>query len=459
MDSDIIEALRELVGEAFVLTNRDKIQDYLQDETPETVRPHPASDVVLVKPASAGEVSGIMKLADENKLAVFLRGGGTGLVGGAIPSKNGIVISLERMDRIEIDNDNLMAIVEAGATLEKLIEAATTAGLNFPLHPGDESAQIGGLIVTNAGGANAIRYGIMRNYVKGIETVLPSGEVVKLGGKLQKNNSGYDLMQLIIGSEGTLAVVTKGILKLYPKSDVTAIMIIPFENGHDAIGAVPKILCNGKAPLAIEYVEKDLMEKTAKALGENWPDKQGYCYLLVTVAETNSEQVILESSRIGEVCQANKCLEILFAEASDEKNRILKIRSAIYSVLKDDSADILDVTVPSANIGKMIDAVNTVAEKYSVALPTYGHAGDGNLHVHIMKNDKKNAVSIDELRNEIYHAAINLEGVITGEHGIGRTRIGSVSRYIPENELELMRKIKRVFDPNNTLNPGVKIPL
>ena len=459
MNHEIVQALRKLLGEAYVLTDRSKIQDYLRDETAETVRPQPASDVILVKPSSTDQVSGIIKVAQENHIVVFLRGGGTGLVGGAIPAEDGVLVSLERMNKIEIDMNNLMAVVEAGATLEKLITAAESANLCFPLHPGDENAQIGGLIATNAGGANAIRYGIMRNYVRGLEAVLPSGEVVALGGKLQKDNVGYDLMQLIIGSEGTLAVITKGILKLYPKYEVTAVLIVPFDNRPDAISTVPRILQSGRAPLGIEYVEKDLMERTAQALGENWPTREGTCYLLITIAEANRDQVLSESTRIAEICQRNKCLEILLAEASDDRNRILRIRSGIYSVLKANTADILDVTVPPASIGKLMDAVNNVARKYSVDLPAYGHAGDGNLHLHIMKNDQKGLDSINELRSEIYGEAMKLGGVITGEHGIGRTRIRSISRYIPENELDLMRRIKKTFDPHNILNPGVKIPL
>jgi len=459
MDVRILQVLKNIVGESYVLADRSKIQDYLQDETAETVRPEPAVDVVLVKPASTDELSKLMRYADTHKLSVFIRGGGTGLVGGSIPTENGIVVSLERMNKIVIDAANLMAVAEAGVTLEKLAATAESFGLCFPLHPGDEAAQVGGLIATNAGGANAVRHGVIRDYVRGIEVVLPSGDMMTLGGKLHKDNTGYDLMQLIIGCEGTLAVITKGILKLYPKCEVTAVLIVPFDNKHDAIGAVPIILQSGKAPLGIEYVERDLMETTAHALGENWPAKHGSCYLLITIAEANREQLLVECFRIEKICEMNKCLEILFAETQREQSRIEKIRSNLYSVLKANTADILDVTVPPANIGKLIDAVNEIAEKYSIRLPIYGHAGDGNLHVHIMKDENRGRDFIDEVRSQIYAAGVRLEGAITGEHGIGKTRIQSVSNYIPDNKLELMRKIKRTFDPNNILNPGVKIPL
>ena len=459
MEKTVAEPLKKIVGEHHVLSDRSKIQDYLRDETAEPVRPQPAAEIVLVKPANTAEVSEILKFANENKICVFPRGGGTGLVGGAIPTMNGIVVSLERMDKIEMDKDNLMAVSEAGVTLEKLIAKAKDASLQFPLHPGDETAQVGGLVATNAGGANAVRYGIMRNYVKGIEVVLPSGEVLALGGKLQKNNVGYDLMQLVIGSEGTLGIITKVILKLYPKSEVSATLIVPYNRRHDCVSTVPRILQDGRIPLAIEYVEKDLMERTAKALGESWLVKDGNCYLLITVAEIDRDRVLSESARIAEICQENKCLEILCAEAAEDQNRISRIRSSVYSVLKADTADILDVTVPPANMGKLVDAIDDIARKRGVYLPAYGHAGDGNLHLHIMKDQEQSRDFIKELRNEIYKATATLEGVITGEHGIGRTRIECISSFVAENEIDLMRKIKKIFDPNNILNPGVKIPI
>jgi glycolate oxidase len=377
-------------------------------------------------------------------------------VGGAIPTENGIILSLERMDRIEVDKENLMVIAEAGVTLDRLMRAADDAGLFFPPHPGDESAQVGGLVATNAGGARAVKYGVMRNYVRGLEVVLPTGEVLMLGGKLQKNNVGYDLMQLIIGSEGTLAVITKVILRLHPKFGATATLIIPFNNRQNAINSVPKILQNGIIPLAIEYVERDLMERTAKHLGEAWSVKEGNCYLLIIEAESTREQVLSESLRIAEICKENGSLEPLFVEPRDEQERILRIRSNIYSALKPETADILDVTVPPANIGKLIEAVDKIAKKYGTYLPTFGHAADGNLHVHIMKKDLE---IIEKLRNEIYKACLELGGVMTGEHGVGKIRTRNLHLYLSEKELELMRKIKKIFDPNNILNPGTKIEI
>lgn len=222
MDQRIIVQLEAIVGKPDVVTNKEQMQNYLFDESPASVRPTPANDLVLVRPADAQQISAILTLANEHRIALFPRGGGTGLVGGAVPSIDGIILSMERMNKIEIDMGNVMAVAEAGVTLERLAKAADEVSLSFPPHPGDESAQVGGMVATNAGGSRAVRHGVMRNQVRAIEVVLPTGEILNLGRKVHKNNVGYDLMQLIIGSEGTLAVITRATLQLYPKYGATA---------------------------------------------------------------------------------------------------------------------------------------------------------------------------------------------------------------------------------------------
>lgn len=457
MDKIVISALETIVGKSYVVTEREQLQNYLIDETVDLIRPKPAADLVLVKPASTQEVSDILRLANEKGTPVFPRGGGTGLVGGAIPTRNGIVLSTERMNRIWIDKENLMVTAEAGVTLETLMNSASEAGLFFPPHPGDESAQVGGLVATNAGGSRAIKHGIMRNHVKGLEVVLPTGEVLTLGGKLHKNNVGFDLMQLIIGSEGTLAIVTKAILRLQSKPAATATLIIPYNNRHDALVSVPAILQDGRTPLAIEYVERDLMEKTAKHLGENWPVKTGYCYLMIIVTESNRDQVLSESLKIDEICKRNGSLEPLFIEPQQDQDRILRIRSNIYSSMKSETADILDVTVPPSELANLMDRVEEIAVKENASAPMIGHAADGNLHVQILKRNTSDAGYVDRLRDEVYRASVNVGGVITGEHGIGKVRLDKLEVYLTAKEIQLMREIKRVFDPNNILNPGTKI--
>ncbi len=457
MKKGVIEKLEKIVGKDYVVIERKQIERYLTDETADPVSPNPAEDVILVKPSNEKEISEILKMANRMKIPVFPRGGGTGLVGGATPTDNGVIIATERMDRIEIDRDNLMAIAEAGVTLEELSRAAQDADLFFPLHPGDEGAHVGGLVATNAGGSRAVKHGIIRNYVKGIEVVLPTGEILNLGGKLLKNNTGYNLMHLIIGSEGTLGVITKVILRLYSKFGATVTLIVPYNRRHDAINTVPKILQKGVIPLAIEYMEKDVVEKSAEHLGLKWPSEQGNAFLMIIVTEADEDAVYSESMKISSICSENGSLEPLIADSRKDQERILKIRSNMYTTLKPEIVDILDVVVPPSNIGKLMDEIDKIAEKFSAYIPIYGHAADGNLHLHIMKEGKDREL-ISKLKNEMYNAAIQLGGAISGEHGIGKVRIEMINLSLDKMEIELMKKIKKIFDPNNILNPGKVIP-
>jgi len=455
---DIVKSLEDIVGQEWVITEREYMESYLRDETPDVLRPSAAEDLILVKPSSTKEVSQILKTANQMRVPVFPVGGRTGLVGGSVPTEPGIILSLERMNKIEVDKENLMAIAEAGATLGDLIKAAEDADLFFPLHPGDEGAQIGGLISTNAGGVRAVKYGVMRNYVKGIEIVLPTGEILNLGGRLIKNNTGYDLMHLIIGSEGTLCVITKAILKLYPKSGYSVTLVLPFNSRADAIRAVPKILQSGVIPLAVEYVGIKELNKAAKHLSEEWPVQSADAQLIIILSGSSEDEVYSDCEKISEIAEENNAGEALIAETREEQERILRIRSNIYTALKPDMVDILDVTVPMNRLGDLMDEIDKIAERYGVYLPVYGHAGDGNLHIHLMKKNGEVPSYIEEIRDEIYSVGIRLGGVITGEHGIGKIRIEKVSKVLAEKEISLMREIKRIFDPNNILNPGKVLP-
>lgn len=452
--SNVARELEGIVGKNWIVTERDLMEDYLKDETPDSVCPSPADDVILVKPANTNEVSSILKLANRERISVFPVGGRTGLVGGAVPDKPGIILSLERMNKIEIDRDNLMAVAEAGVTLGDLIKAVEDAGMFFPPHPGDEGAQVGGLIATNAGGVRAVKHGIMRDYVKGIEVVLPTGEVLSLGGKLLKNNMGYNLMHLIVGSEGTLGVITKAVIKLYPKSEFAVTLIVPFNRRLDAINVVPKILQSVVTPLTIEYVERKEIEKAAEHLKEKWPVEVGKAQLIIILSGMSEDELFSECEKISEICQGNGALETMLAETREEQDRILRIRSNVYTALKPEMCDILDVTVPPSRLGDLMDAVNEIAEKYGARIPVYGHAGDGNLHAHIMKEKGREPEYVKKMRREIYKAGVSLGGVITGEHGIGKIRIKDLDLFLSKKEMELMRAIKSTFDPNDILNPG-----
>jgi len=455
----LVEKLKDIAGNQWVITDRERMIDYLTDETAATVKPKPAKELILVKPASAQEVSRVLKLANLERIPVFPRGGGTGLCGGAIPTVNGIVLSLERLKGLEVDKDNLMAIAEAGVTLQELIEKVEAEGLFFPPHPGDESAQVGGLVACNAGGARAVKYGVMRSYVKGIEAVLPTGEILSLGGMLLKDNTGYDLMHLIIGSEGTLAVITRAILRLYPRVAASATMIVPYDNRNDAINAVPRILQSGIIPLAAEYMDRLVVEISAANLGMEWPSKAGTGYLMFIVEGRSDEEVHLQLERISEICQSYHGLEPVIGETKKEQEKVLKIRSNIYSATKRGLvADALDVAVPPASMGSLMDAIDRVANEFSTVIPMVGHVGDGNLHPTLIKSLADGGLqNLKKAKREIYKEALKLGGTMTAEHGVGKIRIPEIDMFLNKKELELMRGIKKVFDPNGILNPGCAI--
>ena len=459
MKEGIVKSLKSIVGEDWVIDSEELVKSYLGDETAPGPKPQPTFDVVVVKPANAQEVSEILKLANREKISVYVRGGATGLVGGCVPTKSGIVLSMERMKEIEVDRENLMAVVGAGVTLGELLQAAEKADLFFPAHPGDEGAQVGGLIACNAGGARAVKTGVMRNYVTGIEVVIPTGEILNIGGKLVKDNiSAGKLMHIFIGTEGILGVITKAVIRLFPRFKATATMIVPFNDRHSALNTVPKILQRGIIPLGLEYVERGPIETSAKHLGLEWPCKEGEAFLIIILAEFNEEALYGELEEISSICQENGSLEPLLAETSKEQETILKIRSEIYTALKPDMYDILDVCVPPAYIGKLLDEMDKIAEKYGVVMPVYGHAGDGNVHAHIMLEEGWTKKQYEKLREEVYKVAIKLGGVITGEHGIGEIRKKDLQLNLSEEEIELLRKLKKTLDPNNILNPGKVLP-
>jgi len=452
-----VEELQRIVGEDWVVTKREQMESYLVDETAPAVRPEPADNVVVVKPGSSQEISEILKLANREKVPVFPRGGGTGLCGGAIPTKDGIVLSLERLDKIEeVDKENLMVVAQAGVTLADLLKAVEDVDLLFPPHPGDEGAQVGGLVACNAGGTRAVKYGVIRNYVKGLEVVLPTGEIVNMGGKLLKDNTGLDLMHLLIDSEGILGIITKVIFRLYPKFAGTATLVVSWDDRHAAINTVPKILQSGVIPMAIEYVERDVMEWSAKNLGLKWPPAKGKAHLIIIVTGASEDDVYFQCEQISNVCQKYNAVDTLIAERREEQAEILKMRSELYSAMKARVADYPDVTVPPANIGKLFDAIDEIAERYGTTIHTFGHAGDGNLHPNLMVDLVDRGI-LKEVKREVYQAAVDLGGVITGEHGVGKIRLGELDLCLDEKSRELMTGIKKLFDPNNILNPGTAI--
>jgi glycolate oxidase len=453
-----IDELKGVVGDKWVVEDLVAIERYLYDETAPPVRPSASREIIVVKPGSIDEVANVIKIANKYRVPVYPRGGGTSLVGGAVPTKPGIVLSLERLDRIYIDVESMVAEVEAGVTLGKLIEEAEKHGLMFPAHPGDEGAYIGGLIACNAGGSRAVRTGVMRNYVLGLEVVLPTGDILKLGGKTIKNNMGYNLAHLFIGSEGILGVIVKAYLRLYSKWRYTATAVIPFNSRSSAFRIARKILSTGLIPLAIEYFDRQVIETSAKYLGVSWPIDIGQYYIMIVLAEPVEETVLVELELIDRVAREEGGLEPFVFQREDEQKNVLKIRSEIYSALKSSTFDILDTTVPIGVIDRFIEMVNKIEEKYRIWLPTYGHVGDGNVHIHILNYPNFTQDTLEKIRDEIYDIAIQLGGTITGEHGIGYTRKRYVRKLLGGTWVKTMKMLKHVLDPNNILNPDKVLP-
>ncbi|HDD34235.1 MAG TPA: FAD-binding oxidoreductase, partial [Thermofilaceae archaeon] len=357
-----------------------------------------------------------------------------------------------------IDAENMVAEAEAGVTLGKLIEEAEMHGLSFPPHPGDEGATVGGLIACNAGGARAVRTGVMRNYVLGLEVVLPQGDILVLGAKTIKNNMGFNLAHLFIGSEGILGVITRAYLRLYPRWRATTTIIVPFESRAQAFNAAKKILFSGVIPLAMEYFDRRAIEEAARHLGTPWPVAEGTAYLMIVLAECSEEVVFAELDIISRIVEGEGGLEPLVAERSDEQNRLLKIRSSIYPALKGETFDILDTTVPLGRISDFLDKIEELEKRYEIWLPAYGHIGDGNIHVHVLKYPGFTMKQLEGIRRQIYDATVMLGGVITGEHGIGAIRRAHAGELLGPVWVRVMSSLKRVLDPNNILNPGKVLP-
>ena len=461
MDNKTIVKMTEIAGKDFVITDSEKKASYFYDEVEYIMRPEADENSIVVKPKNTAEISEIMKYANENNLTVVVRGGGTGLTGACTPTKESIILSTERLKKIvEIDTDNMVAVLEAGVTLFELVEELEKYDdIGFPVHPGDEGAQMGGMAVTNAGGARAVRHGVMRRHIQGMEVVLPNGEILELGGKLIKNNAGYNLMHLIIGSEGTLAVVTKIILKIYPMDKYSATIIAPFEGFDDAARAVMDILKSGVTPLAVEYMDKRLFVDTAKMLGSRWQAENGNADLMIIVSEKTEDLLYEACSVINDICERNNSYETLFAGKKSEQDELLRIRSQHYELIKDEIGLSFDTAVPVADMPAYLRELKELAKEYNTTTNIVAHIADGNIHSDILLVDGKMPGYAEELKEKIFKACFKYNGTITGEHGIGKLRVDELKLQKSETELNLMKGIKRVFDPNNILNPGTVIEI
>ena len=461
--NNVISELRKITGPDNVWTDPEKMTDYGHDEFTLDEISH-APDAV-VRPAGTEEVAQVLRLAHKNRIPVTPRGAATGLCGGCVPSRGGIVLSLERMNRIiEVDEANQMAVVEAGVNLMDFYQAVKEAGLFFPPHPGDESAMVGGLIATNAGGSRAVKYGVIRNYIRGMDVVLASGKIIRLGGKIMKSSTGYSLMNLFIGSEGTLGIVTRAVIQLMPPPPASRSLIIPYDSLEEAIESVPLMIKNKILPLAVEFIPREVIVRTEKLLNKKWPCSMGQVYLLVILDASGKEEMDKLSQEVAEVCMDKGALDVFVADNPKKQKQVLDIRSKMYESIKDDNVETLDIVVPRAEIAQHVKKVQEVQDKFGMWLPTYGHAADGNVHTHIMKVSYKDGETaplpeeewkdkLENIRSELYRDCKERGGMISGEHGIGLVKKPYLSYVVEEEQIRLMREIKKVFDPEGILNP------
>ncbi len=458
VSSITLALLEEIVGKPNLNVENEALEKYGQDETEDFLfKPD-----VVVKPERVEQVSAIAKLCNTHSVPLTTRGAGTGLSGGALPVKGGVLLSMEKFNHIlNIDTRNLQATVEPGVINYIFQEEVKKHGLFYPPDPASwGSCSLGGNIAHSSGGPKAVKYGTTRDYVLNLEVVLPDGEVMWTGANTLKYSTGYNLTHLMIGSEGTLGIVTKIVFRLIPLPKHDLLMLIPFKSAEQACKAVGEVFMEGIVPSAMEFMEKDAIAWSMKYSGEvNFDIKPEWqALLLVEVDGNNMDVLMLDSERIGNVMQNNGCDEILFAESAEQKNALWKIRRKVGEAVKSNSIyKEEDTVVPRAELPVLLNGVKEIGKKYGFTSVCYGHAGDGNLHVNIIKGDLSDAAWENDLPKgitEIFTLCKKLGGTISGEHGIGLVQKPYMPLMFSENHLQLMKNIKLVFDPKSILNPG-----
>ena len=458
----LAEELRQLLGEKRFQYGEGVKEAYSHDEMP-IYGKHLPEAVCLVE--STEEVSAIMKLCSREKIPVTVRGAGTGLVGGCVPIHGGIVLSTERMNKIlSYDMKNLVVHTQPGVLLCDLAADALAHGLMYPPDPGEKTATLGGNVSTNAGGMRAVKYGVTRDYVLAMTVVLPSGEVMHLGKTVCKTSSGYSLLHLMIGSEGTLGIITELTLKLIPKPVMNVSLILPFADIATAIASVPAIKLANLDPQSIEFMERDIVDSSAEYTGNavfptrvNGQSVGGY--ILVTLVGDSEAELTLKMDRLGEVAAEAGAYDVLVVWTEGLKKDVWAARSAFLTVIEAETKllDEMDVVVPVDRIAEFLVYCHDVAAEKDVRLRSFGHAGDGNLHIYCCSNDLEEAEfkrRVQAIMDKCYAKCTEFEGQVSGEHSIGHAKKAYLRESVGETAYGLMGAIKQVFDPDGILNPG-----
>jgi glycolate oxidase len=462
----IAQELRDIVGEPYVIyDDPTAMQDYAHDEV--AGEEHAHMPEAVVKPERADEVSQVLKLANRERVPVTPRGAGSGLSCGAVPVYGGIVLSVERMNRIlEIDCENMVAVVEPGVVTNEINDAIEEYGLFYAGYPMSvELCFVGGNVAENAGGGRAIKYGVTGRYVLGLEVVLPTGDIVQLGGKRVKDVTGYDLIHLLVGSEGTLGIFTQITLRLLPRPSARAVLLVPFPDTPTAIGAVPRVMTRGRiVPTSVEFMDQRSIQAAYEYTGERLPHPDVGAMLLIEVDGTSQERIEHDMDSIIDLCLELGALDIFVGNTPRDERRMWRPRQEMAEALKAicPVQSLEDIVVPMAQIPDLVPELDRLSEKYDVLIPCYGHAGDGNLHATVVKQPETPMDEWDEklpaILEELYIVVHELGGTISGEHGIGSKRSHYLPLVLDEKVIELQREIKRVFDPLNILNPGKIFP-
>lgn len=452
-----IDNLRRICSNERVTDGEDINEDYYHDEMTEYGKFKPD---VVVEALSGDEISHIMKYAWENNIPVTPRGSGTGLCGGSVAIYGGILLSLAKMNKVlDFDDENFTITVEPGLLLMDLIKIVADKGLMYPPDPGEKSATIGGNVMTNAGGMRAVKYGVTRDYVRALKVVLPNGNFMKVGGKIAKNSSGYSLKDLLIGSEGTLGIVTEITLKLIPAPIKVVSLLVPFNSLDKCIEAVPKIIGSGIIPTAIEFMQREVIEAAETYLDKKFPDKSSDAYLLLTFDGNSSEEIEKIYEGAAQICLGAGACDVLISDTGERQESIWSARGAFLEAIKSSTTEMdeCDVVVPRNKIADYVKYVNYLERENKVRMRTFGHAGDGNLHVYLCKDNLSEETwnkRCSLMMKAMYDKAIELGGQVSGEHGIGHAKIQYLEESVGDETILLMLGIKKVFDPKFILNPG-----